>query len=314
MISTYELELFAKQAATDYLKDGKSLTESITKIASDNGLNREQIRRVVEAANTDTYISLHNKSNDKYISFETADPLVIEENVTGTKVAEASVVDDSDYYDAPAYEAPTYEAVKVAEAETPQRSAEQELRDYYQFKAAEAQLDNMMIESQLAFSNEAEKLGLMIKQAVLGGTNYSEIRAALNSNTDPIFVETLNAIETELTPVMPLGALTKTAATVKGSVNARHPLVQQSLKIVKLASEYKVLSEKKKELESEWNLYKQGGAIKATTSFIANHPKSFLMGLGIGVGGTALAIPAIAKHTAAREQSPLHSIPEMYRG
>lgn len=315
MISTYELELFAKQAATDFLKEGKSLNESITKIASENGLNGQQVRRVVEAANTEAYMNLFNKSDDKYVSFATADPAVIESNLSVTKVAEASVVDDSDYYNPPAYEAPVYTpVVKVAEAVPEVRSSEQVMRDYYRFKAAEAQLDNMIVESRILFSSEAEKLASMIKQAVLSGTDYSEIKAALNSNTDPVFVETLKAVEEELTSVMPMGSISKTASAIKGSVNSRHPLIQQSLRIVKCASDFKILTEKMTELQNDWELYKTAdGKLKGTVEFLANHPKSFATGLALGVGGTAVALPAIASQTNRTNHSVLKQIPEMYR-
>jgi hypothetical protein len=315
MISTYELELFAKQAATDYLKDGKSLNESITKIASDNGLNDQQINRVVEAANTETYLNLHNKSTDKYVSFPTADPAVIENNLSVAKVAEAVVVDDSDYIDAPAYEAPVYTAplTKVAEEVISERSNDQEVRDYYRFKAAEAHLENLLVDSQLLFSSEAEKLGLMIKQAVLGGTNYSEIRTALNTNSDPVFIATLDAIENELTPVMPMNSLNKTASAIKGSVNANHPLLQQSVKLIKIAGEYKTLKDKLNELMSEWSLYKEGGTVSKTVEMIAAHPKSLGIGLALGAGGVGLAIPFVANQTAKTNHSVTKQIPEMYR-
>ena len=315
MISTYELELFSKQAAAEYLKGGKPLNESITKIASANALNTNQVKRVVEAANTEAYMSLFNASDDKYVSFVTADPSIIEENMSLAKTA--SAVDDTDYFEPPAYETVHHSTpiTKVAEEVVEVRSEEQTLRDYYVFKAAEAHFDNMVIESQLLFSSEAEKLGLMIKQAVLSGTDYSEIKAALNTNSDPIFVATLDAIEKELTPMMPIGSIEKTAAVTKGSVNVKHPLLQQSLRLVKIANEHKVIKNKLEELLGEWEMYKAGGErLKNTVELFRKSPKVLATGLAVGAGATALAMPMIADHANATNNSVLKQVPENYRG
>ena len=204
MVSSYELELFAKQAATEYLKDGKSLNESIIKIAADNGLNQAQVARVIEAANTDVYMNLFNKSDEKYIQFDTADPIAIQAATTSTKTAETKNY-NIDYYEAPEYEVPEFAPIfeKVAETQ-PQEAADAKLKDYWRFKAAEATILGMITDGQLLFAKEACVLEDMIKQAVLGGTSYNDISAALSINNDPIFVETLKEVETRLTSNMPI--------------------------------------------------------------------------------------------------------------
>jgi hypothetical protein len=316
MISTYELELFAKQAATGYLRDSKSLNESITKIASDNALNKEQIARVVEAANTEVYINLFNKNQDKYVQFDTANPSAIEATLTNVKVGSVTTTDSTDYYEAPAYEAPEFTPIfeKVAE-EAPVKSEDQVLKDYWQFKAAEANLTGLLLEGQMVFQKEADTLREMIKQTVLGGTKYADVHLALTAaNADPIFVETLKAIETELTPNMPLGSLTKTGSALPGTVNAKHPLIQQSLTLVKVANEFQTIQTKLTDLYSEWELYKEGGKLKNTVELVTKNPKPFGLGLVVGVGGTALALPAIAKERAAQEANPINEIPVRYRG
>jgi hypothetical protein len=314
MISTNTLELFAKQAATDYLRDGKSLNGSITKIASDNGLNNQQIARVVEAANTDVYINLVNKSADRYVQYDVADPVVIQSNLHTTKVAEVSD-DASDYFDAPGYETPEITPIfeKVAEEEQP-ASQDGKLKNYWRFKAAEANLTGLLLEGQHLFSQETASLRDMIKQAVLGGTPYNDIFNALSVNEDPIFTETLKAIEAELTPNMPIGSLNKTAETLTHPVNGKHPLVQQSLKLVKIANEFKTIQERLSQLEEEWALYKMGGAIGATVKAILSKPAVFGTGLAVGAGAGALALPYIAKESIKREQNPLNQIPARYRG
>ena len=314
MVTTYELELFSKQAASSFLKDNTPLNESITKLATDHALNKEQIARVVEAANTEVYINLFNKSAEKYVQFDTADPVVIGNNITSTKVAD--VVDPTDYYDAPAYEVPEYTPAvieKTAEAEIP-ISSDAKLKDYWRFKGAEAQLTGLLVEGQQLYNAEATLLQEMIKQAVLGGTPYNDIYNALNTNTDPIFTETLKAIENELTPNMPIGSLTKTATTLTNTVNSNHPLLQQSFKLVKIANEFKTIREKLKELDNEWEIYKVSGALGNTVSTMIKYPKSTAAAFLLGAGGTALALPAIAKQSIKQENNPLNSVPFHYRG
>jgi hypothetical protein len=313
MVTTYELELFSKQAASSFLKDSTPLNESITKLATDHALNKEQIARVVEAANTEVYINLFNKSAEKYVQFDTADPVVIGNNITSTKVAD--VVDPADYYDAPAYEVPEYTPAieKVAETKTP-TSSDAKLKDYWRFKGAEAQLTGLLVEGQQLYNAEATVLQEMIKQAVLGGTPYNDIYNALNTNTDPIFTETLKAIENELIPNMPINSITKTATTLTNTVNSNHPLLQQSFKLVKIANEFKTINEKLKELDKEWEIYKVSGALGNTVSTMIKYPKTVLAAGLIGAGGTALALPAIARQSERQKNSPLNSVPFHYRG
>lgn len=74
-ITSFELEQFAKHAASEYLNNQTALNDSIYKIAETNNLNYEQTARVVEEANTQVYLNLFNKANpdDRYIEFPTAD-------------------------------------------------------------------------------------------------------------------------------------------------------------------------------------------------------------------------------------------------
>ena len=67
------LEYFGKEAAKEYLQNSVPLNDTITKIAEENALTKEQINRVTEAANTTTYLALFKTAEDKYIEFPVAD-------------------------------------------------------------------------------------------------------------------------------------------------------------------------------------------------------------------------------------------------
>ena len=89
-MNRYEIENFAKRAASRYLYDGAALDESISEMAGQNSWNREQIRRVAEGTNTVANGELVKKARssgqDPRVSFT----LAKSDNVY------ASVIDDSD--------------------------------------------------------------------------------------------------------------------------------------------------------------------------------------------------------------------------
>ena len=72
-----KLRELGKQAAMEYLRDGTPLNDSIRGIAKQASLNSEKTRRVVEHANTATFLSLFRKGYDKNVSFPVADTSVI---------------------------------------------------------------------------------------------------------------------------------------------------------------------------------------------------------------------------------------------
>ena len=67
----------AKRASNDYLENGVDLSKAVSSIVQGEGLNREQIKRVCEEANTQTFRQLFEKQANKNISFPLADPSVV---------------------------------------------------------------------------------------------------------------------------------------------------------------------------------------------------------------------------------------------
>lgn len=72
-VSKEQLEHWALEASEKYLGHQIPLNDTIGKIASDNSLNPEQIKRICEFANINTNLSLFSKTADKRFSFEQAD-------------------------------------------------------------------------------------------------------------------------------------------------------------------------------------------------------------------------------------------------
>lgn len=62
-----------KTAASAFVEKGTPLNESITKLAKQHSLNANQVSRVCEAANLDTYLSKMAAASDRRFEFELAD-------------------------------------------------------------------------------------------------------------------------------------------------------------------------------------------------------------------------------------------------
>ena len=67
------LKVLGKKAAAKYVEDGTSLNSSISELAKEASLNEEQTKRVVEHANTATFLALFNEDYDSNIEFPVAD-------------------------------------------------------------------------------------------------------------------------------------------------------------------------------------------------------------------------------------------------
>lgn len=106
-ITPERLELMGKEAATLLVEKGVPLNESISKLAgAEADINAEQVKRVVEFANTAAYLSFHDKNKmageeSSYPQFELADPNRILGNLSsGSRPTQLTKV-DLDYGRAP---------------------------------------------------------------------------------------------------------------------------------------------------------------------------------------------------------------------
>tara|TARA_Y100001970_G_scaffold282723_1_gene396161 strand:+ start:485 stop:1324 length:840 start_codon:yes stop_codon:yes gene_type:complete len=77
-VSRYDLEKMAF-SLVDMFMGGSPLEDSILNMAKDRSLNAEQIRRLVEMANTSTFLRLFKDapSEDRVVKFKVADPEVV---------------------------------------------------------------------------------------------------------------------------------------------------------------------------------------------------------------------------------------------
>jgi hypothetical protein len=96
------LSILAKTAAKRYIEERAPLTDSIRKIATENDLNSEQIKRVCEMANIDTHKALWSKTAEKSaVAFPLADARQVVDSVESPSLDGCAVKSpcsmDSDY-------------------------------------------------------------------------------------------------------------------------------------------------------------------------------------------------------------------------
>ncbi len=86
----------------DFNDQGIKLAESIAKVAADQSMNNEEIKRLVETTNTIAHLDLFEKmadGDDRYVTFEAADPdKLIPKEAPTVKAASVEETPLSDFY------------------------------------------------------------------------------------------------------------------------------------------------------------------------------------------------------------------------
>ena len=97
-ISADELKSMGRRAASAYIETQKPLNNSIQEIAKEASLNHEQVKRVVEFANNDTFIHIFKGGFNKNITFPMADSSAVMQGTNETIIKTASTeLRSSDY-------------------------------------------------------------------------------------------------------------------------------------------------------------------------------------------------------------------------
>ena len=287
-MTTIDVDAWSKTAAKEYLTTGKPLDDVIEKIASDHGLNKDQISRVVEASNTEVYVQMFNQSADKYIQFNNADSEKIAARIFGEE--KVSHVSDSDYQEVPSYsysiEDEQAEALltKTAELIPENHTNSEAIHEYYKIAALETRLGQSMDEVEALYQNDTSILYSMIKQAVLSGTGIGDITKALTSiYDDPIvrinILESQEKLASEIYP-----RKLDTSEHSIGTVNMDNPLVKQAGLLLKHAQNFKTLKAKRTETLGKLKNHLKTGTLKSVTT-----------ALGVGAIGGAIGVDQIRK-------------------
>lgn len=248
-----ELELLGKQAAAKYLEGScPTLNEAVVATVKTAGLAPEQVRRVVEFANTDAFLQEFKKesASSKVVTFE-GGPANYSDILKDLNDGGGGTVFDPGNGD---YHQPPPSTVKTAQLNMERlgiedtKLAEAFAVDESPLPFAEPLVDSLDLKEKLARAYEVvsseisilegqylgaiDDLYTQVKQASLGGTSLGQIVVAWSTITDePAFVKAAFA---QITPKLietgvfftkeAIGeSLEKTANS--GLVNPQHPLV-----------------------------------------------------------------------------------------
>lgn len=97
MIPSEQLIQMGKNLSSDFVQKNVNMTEELTKLAEAHGLNKEQLFRIAETANVESYLKLIDKTSDKYLEFPIADAKLAHDTYmqkTATEIPEKNEYED----------------------------------------------------------------------------------------------------------------------------------------------------------------------------------------------------------------------------
>jgi hypothetical protein len=312
MKSAAELEQIAIIATENYLAHNTSLNDSIVKLAQSNNLNREQINRVVEAANTNVYVKLFNESNNKYIEFPNADSEKIASVLNPSK--EPSVI-AQDYYMSPTQDKLPETKIFPTSVEVPQSAQIKEaalLRDFYKLASQRERINNALLEVDAYFEQEFDKFTSMVKQAVLKGISFEAVQTAVETVLPDSFIK--SAMKT-VQATLKENSVLKTDHTKFekiSSVNINHPILKKAEELLQFKKAYNTLIDKADQNVAEFEQLKQAGIGSFLLSAI-KQPKGLLVGAGVGIAGGIGLYKKIRDNRERQLNSPLQAVPQEYK-
>ena len=281
--------MMGKEAANLLIAKGAPLHDSIVKMASSLGeLNGEQVRRMVEFANTSAYLALHDKAKQagaghSYPQFDLADPdQVLAELGAPGQEQEAPV--DPAYLQAPAKQklstpALDAELEKLFLGENGERVKTAGLDFTHETGVSQIMTAKEDLSSlRYTLSSSAEKLDSLFKQAeadyydtvkrhLLDGGSFADVARAAHEVTDTATIqETLVPFVARLfqekvaQPEALYHQLRTLEKVAHREVDETHPLVTQFGAVVALRSEIDKVASALQDVDSQ--LAKVKGAIR----------------------------------------------------
>ena len=195
MIDQIELEKLGTDISKDYIQKHISLNEGLKKIATEHGLNKQQVRRVAESANVNTYLSLIKTAEDKYLNFDLADANLAHEEIVKEGADEfpmneyelnettIDAVDIFNLYKNAEVSLESEEGLKsVVENKDLIKNSNGEFNkksDY--IEGVVKYLDQNFVDTQGLFTTKIEDLQGIVKQALLEETSFSDISSILKT-------------------------------------------------------------------------------------------------------------------------------------
>jgi len=195
MVEPKELEKLGERISKDYIQKHVSLNDSLKKVASEHGLNKQQLRRVAESANVSTYLALIKTAEDKYLKFDLANAELAHEDIVKEGKEETPMYDYT--LDSPELEVSSiFDLYKKAEVSLHSDSQIESILKHRNsiktstgdftkkseyLQGAVEYLDNNFVQTQGSFTSNVEELETLVKQAVLEGTAFADVSSVIKT-------------------------------------------------------------------------------------------------------------------------------------
>lgn len=210
MLTASELQKIGEEVSNTFVTNGTSLTTCLEKIAGQRGLNKQQISRAAEVANTTTYLRMIKTAKDKYVEFPLADSAIIYANIEKS-LAKAASGDSSDYASSPRSEKERnlFKLFKVATEDPLEPQKKKSALDVSLQKEAiclKAKIEfvtNHLQEKLANFENDYEKLFFLTKQAVLQNIPFSYPETIIKTAGEIISESLIMDFKQRLTRIAP---------------------------------------------------------------------------------------------------------------
>lgn len=182
MKSSTELLQYGKEASEDFVKNKIPLDTSIQKLATQHGLNNNEIARVAEEANIKTYLSLIKTAKDNYVEF----PLAQTHIKDNTMEKKAHLILDDMYSDILPGSNTEYSMLKVAELkpEDDYKYYDPQIEFIKHAQKLESSIEysnNVLLEEQISLGNIFDKLAYHSEQHVLQGNPIGEVNTIIKT-------------------------------------------------------------------------------------------------------------------------------------
>ena len=216
MKNASELLQLGKQLSSTYLQDGTDLTESLTKTAVDNSLTKEEINRVAETANIETYLGLVNKTPDHYVQFDLADSRLSFEKaaaLTGIPVTSEDGANYADLDNSAGFSFSLYKT-KSSGDEVVTKLANVTIGPSIQSIGWRNKVDFMkdeLLVKKAGLSTLVDKVNGMIKQAVLKGVIFNNVVDMIKMATPSLSDFFITSFKEDFSKECPFIDLEKTA-------------------------------------------------------------------------------------------------------
>lgn len=238
MITKYDLERFGKEASAAFISDGVNLNTTIEKIASTKNLSRQQINRVVESANVDTYLGLMKSSADKYVDFPLADSNTIYSSVV-PNISQQSNNAHSDYESPPEKTA----EIDIFKVNSMEKTASEKI-DYSSIRKQASKVEGICkflldgaAEARVKFASVYDNIWDLTKQEVLSGTNFSDVSNVIKV-ASPSYSDYIKEDFSEyLSNTVPHIDITKEASH-KGVINPKSDLFKLASSLEDIGDRY----------------------------------------------------------------------------